>query len=359
MNAFFARNRLSAYLDGELSSDDARAVEDALASDPDLRAELDLLRETAAVLRGADVRAPVGFAQRVSARVAVEPPPSAVRAWLRRAGGARALVTVAAAAMLALVGAVTLRAGSEDADGVLDDAAPLLTEDQAALDASNGADDPPPTEPDADPTDPDAPPAEDASGSADPDDPRPVPTDDASTARSLLSRTTGRASTELAPSGSGLPSGTTGKGKGASAGSARGAEQAGGVRPSAASSGRAEREAYVADWERGDAVTAVAVTATTVEYRVVSSTANGLKELAAVARSFGGELRDSRGDAMATYPMESGEARIVKLVVPAARLAGMGAALARVGEVQVVAETGAGLYAPDAKVPVRIEIVAP
>jgi hypothetical protein len=357
MNAFFARNRLSAYLDGELSSDDARAVEDALASDPDLREDLEVLRETAALLRGADVQAPVGFAQRVSARVAVEPPPSALRALLRRAGGTRALVPVAAAGLLAVVGALAWRSGS-DAGGRATEGVPEGA--NALLADGSAADDLPPSEmQDEDATGADAVPAEEAEASADPDDPRPVPSDDASTARSLLSRTSGRASTELAPAGSGLPSGTTGQGKGATAGSARGAAQAGGVRPSAASSGRGEREAHVADWERGGDVTAAAVTATTVEYRVVSSTENGLKELAALARSFGGELRDSRGDALATYPMESGEARIVKLIVPASRLAGMGAALVRVGEVQVVAETGAGLYAPDAKVAVRVEIVAP
>jgi hypothetical protein len=115
----------------------------------------------------------------------------------------------------------------------------------------------------------------------------------------------------------------------------------------------------VADWENRGDVSAVAVTAPTVEYRIVSATESGLKELAAVARALGGDVRDSRGDPVATYPMESGEARIVRVVVPASKLSALASRLASVGEVQVVAETGAGMYAPDAKVPVRVEIVAP
>jgi hypothetical protein len=369
MNTFFARNRLSPYLDGELSAEDARAVEAALAEDAELREELAVLRETAALLRGLDVRAPDGFAERVAARAALEPKPTAWRRWLRGVGGARSLVAVAAAAVFVFAAIGGLREPSADDSGNEPEAV-------APAAAPADADAPPPLEPppDAEPGDADL--SGDLSGDlgddAAPADPRPVPSDDASTARSLLSRTYGRASTEAAPATSGLPAGTTGKGKGERAGSWRGAAQASGIAPppggveggSSRASGRrgsagTEREAYVADWEsRGD-VTAVAVTAPTVEYRVVSATESGLKELAAVARSLGGDVRDSRGDALAAYPMESGEARIVRVVVPASKLAALGARLSSVGEVQVVAETGAGMYAPDAKVPVRVEIVAP
>jgi len=60
---------LSAYLDGELGERDARRVEQALASDPGLRAELDALAAVRRLLGGvARASAPPGLAQRVILR---------------------------------------------------------------------------------------------------------------------------------------------------------------------------------------------------------------------------------------------------------------------------------------------------
>jgi hypothetical protein len=84
MDPFFARNRLSAWLDGTLPPDEAREVADAVDRDPALRAEvaelqrlLDLLHEEG------PAAAPPGFHARVMARVDGDARPGGLR-LLRR-----------------------------------------------------------------------------------------------------------------------------------------------------------------------------------------------------------------------------------------------------------------------------------
>ncbi len=85
MDAFFAKNRLSAYLDGSLPESEAAEVEQALASDPALRAEYDAMKRAVGLLRGAGrVSAPPDLHARVMARVAREPMPVGRLHWLRR-----------------------------------------------------------------------------------------------------------------------------------------------------------------------------------------------------------------------------------------------------------------------------------
>ncbi len=85
MDAFFARNRLHAYLDGSLSSAEAEAVAAAIARDPALRAEHEQLRQTLSLVqRHGRAAAPMGLHDKVMAQVAAEPAPGGMVPRLRR-----------------------------------------------------------------------------------------------------------------------------------------------------------------------------------------------------------------------------------------------------------------------------------
>ncbi|HVM21135.1 MAG TPA: hypothetical protein VM307_14340 [Egibacteraceae bacterium] len=82
--------RLSTYLSGEMSPEDAARFEDDLAADPRLRAQLDVLADALVVLHGADdVAEPDGLDQRLHERLAQEraqDAPGAVDAGTTAAG---------------------------------------------------------------------------------------------------------------------------------------------------------------------------------------------------------------------------------------------------------------------------------
>ncbi|MFZ5479686.1 MAG: anti-sigma factor family protein [Myxococcota bacterium] len=102
MDDFFARNRLSAYLDGELPSGEAKEVEAALARSPELREEYEQLRAAVDLLRrGGPIPAPAGFASRLEARLAKEP---ARKRWIPRVRVEVAMVAAAAVAVLVFAG---------------------------------------------------------------------------------------------------------------------------------------------------------------------------------------------------------------------------------------------------------------
>jgi negative regulator of sigma E activity len=85
MDTFFAKNRLSAYLDGALPEREAAEVADAIARDPELQAEFEALRDAVAVLRQhGPVSAPEGFKARVMAQVERESTSGGVVIQLRR-----------------------------------------------------------------------------------------------------------------------------------------------------------------------------------------------------------------------------------------------------------------------------------
>lgn len=107
MDAFFARNRLSAYLDGSLDPSEAALVETALAQDPALAREYEQLRRAVALLRQlGPAPAPEGFHARVLAEVRKEPPPAKIISIWRRTLGrlpVEALALAAAALIVVLV----------------------------------------------------------------------------------------------------------------------------------------------------------------------------------------------------------------------------------------------------------------
>ncbi len=101
--------RLSAWLDGELSPEEQRELEAEFARDPALRADLDALESVVRLVREeAPTVAPPGFHQRVMARVAdeAEAAPVGLVAWVSgwfRRWEAIALVGAAVAALLLVI----------------------------------------------------------------------------------------------------------------------------------------------------------------------------------------------------------------------------------------------------------------
>ena len=109
MNEFFARERLSAYIDGELSASERREVDAALKRSPELREEYERLLATVDFVREhGPSQAPMDFHAKVMAQVADEPMPGGL--WLRIRGFFTAVpmeslaVAVAAVLVAVLVG---------------------------------------------------------------------------------------------------------------------------------------------------------------------------------------------------------------------------------------------------------------
>ena len=85
MNSFFARNRLSAYLDHSLPRDEAEAVAEAVARDIALSADLRAMKKALTLLQDKGrIPAPTGFQARTMAAVAQQPVPGSQVAWLQR-----------------------------------------------------------------------------------------------------------------------------------------------------------------------------------------------------------------------------------------------------------------------------------
>jgi hypothetical protein len=83
MNAFFATNRLSAYIDGELPEAEMAEVEKAIRDNPSVRAEYSRMMNAVELLRSqGPSQAPDGFAERLEARLALEKMPRAKMGWL-------------------------------------------------------------------------------------------------------------------------------------------------------------------------------------------------------------------------------------------------------------------------------------
>ena len=105
MDPFFARNRLSAYIDGQLPEDEARAVASAIEQDPELRDEYEAMRAAVTLLRErGPVRAPSGFHDSIMAAVAQQPRPGVVvqlRDYMRQIPVEA--VALAAAALIVVV----------------------------------------------------------------------------------------------------------------------------------------------------------------------------------------------------------------------------------------------------------------
>lgn len=308
MDAFFARNRLSAYLDGELGSAEAREVETALARDPDLRAELASMREATELLRTSGLVAPpADFAERLAARLVSEPMPVGWRRWVRQMRPENLMLAAAALLVVVYVGNHKSLPG-------------LDVPPEASVVAGKAFDNGPTgTKPDS------APPAAPAHSTA---------------ADGILGNESMK-----------RPSATK-------------AKPVSQVPPSTKSSeSTLSVEAWQPDWEKEPASPSEAG-ASQVEwtspppfrYRVTASNDLALKKLATIAKDLGGELQDSRGRPFAAFQLETGEARTVRVAVPAYNAANLAVRLRELGEVETLREGGILLAEPNADVPVQIEI---
>ncbi len=106
MDSFFARNRLSAYLDRTLPKSEAEAVSEAIARDIALSADVQAMHKALALLHETGrVAAPTGFHARTMATIAAQPVPGSQVAWLQRrlARIPTELVALAGAAIVMIV----------------------------------------------------------------------------------------------------------------------------------------------------------------------------------------------------------------------------------------------------------------
>jgi anti-sigma factor RsiW len=271
MDDFFARNRLSAYLDDELDPSERQEVEAALARSAELRAELDNLRAAVNLLRvGGPVRAAADFSRKLQARIEGQP----LRVgWMRHVYRVRAeAVLLAAAAALVLV-----FAGKKPAE-----------EPVAAAPAGGG---------DVTSTDTPAVATHDATAGGD----API---------------LGEGDEPPAVDMAGLPGSEAGAGE-----AALGRKVAAPSRPTSAKvSGRkelVEREPFVPAWEQQGSGDTPPVIRASSQFRLSLTSETGLRDLDALARQYGGYLADERGKPLNPYLMESGDSRKVKLVMPA------------------------------------------
>lgn len=316
MDAFFARNRLSAYLDGELDSAEAQQVEEALARDPELRAEFERIRLAVELLRGHGVvDAPAGFAERVRERVAAEPMPSR---WALPFRALRAEVWLVAAAALLVVGYVGLQ-----------DREPEPTEGSVEV---------------AQVTPPgDAP--EERILKSEPEAALPAPVEPSPREQSLAPNSQDAWSTV--------------KNDGSLAAPATPEEP---IRQSkkAAPAPEAGKQAWYPEWEQPEAQTGAAeqtlYSPAPFRYRLQSNDDQVLNQLAALAQSLDGHLEDKSGRVLSPYLMSDGDMRDVRIVVPSYNTASLAQKLRELGEVDTIVSKDTTLVKPGTPVPVQIDV---
>jgi anti-sigma factor RsiW len=343
MDAFFARNRLSAYLDGELTAAEARDVEAALARDPQLRTELDAMRAAVDMLRdGGIVEPPAGFAKRLAERLESEPMPVGWRRWVRQVRPEG--VMLAAAALL-----VVIYVGNRDALPDLE----LPGDDVVAartFDKGGGAEDAPTAKDDV------APPAGEAEASSPGADDKPAAP---------------AAAAPRAPSSYGVENDGILGNEPKLAAPSKATKSAPPAPATRGKSSGMEVEQWQAAWEReaydntaapeqqaqtGNTATVQWTSPPPFRYRVTASNDMAMKQLAGIAAELGGTLQDSRGRPLAAYQLDDGEARAVRVSVPAHNAARLAERLREIGMVDTINEPGNLLADPNSDVGVSIEL---
>lgn len=334
MDPVFARNRISAYLDGELPPGEAERVTQALASDGVLAEEHARLARVRALLQDdADDAAPAGFSARVSARIASEEAPS--RSW--RPAWLRMEWMLAAATAAGVLAVVVMRAPEAE---VSPDAESLVGSGASAEARAVASAEAPPE------LGPPAPAADVPSLFAS----APV---DGAVAPELTALPEDRFA--------GKPPGTAphlgaGRSTGAPASAQVSRPKGTPVPPRVVTGETSEREPYTLGWE---ATSSVVLQGALVDYRVDASRETALKELAQVANSLGGRLVDAGGKPFAPYPMDAGDARKVKVVLPPHNLAAFAERLAAVGAVSATPRADLDLTASDGPMTLMVEVVQP
>lgn len=331
MDAFFARNRLSAYLDGELSAAEAREVEAALAHDPALRRELDELRHAVEMLHDSGlVDPPAGFADRLAARLESEPMPVGWRRWVRQIRPETLMLAAAALLVVVYVGnhkslpdldvppdapIVAGKAFDKAEEPATDNAVATRSAENAPSAAvppvADGAQAPPSYGTAADGVLGNEPVAKQKMAPKQAGNPRDVPVDQ------------WQPDWEKEPEAQAEPNTAIGAGNTANS---------------------------------ADSTQVRWTSPPPFRYRVAATNDLALKKLAAIAKELGGELQDSKGRPLAAFQLESGQSPKVRVAVPAHNAAALAARLREIGEVTTVQETGNLLADPNSDVPVQVEI---
>lgn len=332
MDAFFARNRLSAYLDGELTAAEARDVEAALGRDPALRRELEELRAAVELLRdGGVVDAPPGFADRLAVRLEREPMPVGWRRWVRELRPEALMLAAAAVLVVIYVG------NREDLPNLDPVGADQIVAGKAFGDRKDA------------PADAEPPPA-DASAAADPSEP--APAGYATAADGVLGNEPAK---KVASSD-----------KQAASKSQSLAERLPTPRGTAKESGSVEP--WKAEWEmnpdEGIDTPALNTATNTAQffspppfrYRIVVRNDLALKELAKIAKELGGELQNSQGRPIAAFQLDAGTTESVRVAVPAHNWARLAERLRELGEVVTLKESGNLVTDPNTDVPMAVEL---
>lgn len=312
MDAFFARNRLSAYLDGALSEVEAAEVERALSQDPALKADYEQLRQTVDLLkRQGPASAPAGFHAAVMARVAAEPAPRRAP-WLRRVFSRAPVEAIALAATAMIVVLAIQNLPGKDAP---EPRPAPLTLAPAPL-------------------------------------PEPLATDEAEAPPpAVATETRGAAKEPAHPARKDAPPSTTHRAVTGSSGAAP------------------PEEPYVADWEREGGADAPFESSSKAEeqssragavmssgvavqsayyYRVTLASADSLMRLASLAEQLGGRLEDRSGARIAPYMLTDDQNYAdVKLILPQGQSAAAIDLLRSLGATAVSPPASAPLYGAD------------
>ncbi len=324
MDTFFARNRLSAYLDGDLPSGEAREVEAAIQRDAALRAEYEELRGAVEFLRSnGPLEAPAGFANRLHIRVMAEPAPSRLRTALRRVRYDYVGLAAVAALALLVVGTHHPPEGTD---------APPPTPTVAAATAPSLA---PPASPGA----PENPHADgilgDEGGFAVAAHPAQKPPSSAPSQHADAPVANDREpyQADWEKDASLAPGNTTG------------------------TPGSTDNTAsYAANSQTQSAQTPTLYSPAPWRYRIHPSGANPLKDLIGVASALGGRIVDAKGRPLADYPMDDGDSAAVRIFVPSYNVSALQEKLKGLGTVDTIATDPNVLYQNGAEVPVSIEV---
>lgn len=346
MDAFFARNRLSAYIDGELSQAEAREVEAALSRDATLKAEYDSLRYAIDLLQGEGlVEAPRGFAEAVRARTDREPMPLGWRRWVRQIRLEPVLLAAAALLVVAYVGhRKDLPELAPPNEGIASAGAFAKDLDEPDLAAAAGA------SPEA------------AGPGVNPEEPR---QEVVASANSLDND--GVLGNEVKPAAKASKESYDPKQQSMAPQKSSGKKQA------------LEVEQWQPEWEVDSPANTASAgnsasgntaggsgSANTGEvqffspapfrYRVVANDEKGLKQLEAIAKELGGELQDSRGGRVAAWMLEEGDSRKLRVVVPGYNASALAQRLREIGTVETIKENETLVKDANSAVPVQVDV---
>ena len=133
MDSFFARNRLSAYLDRTLPKAEAEAVSEAIARDISLSADLRSVQQSLALLNEyGKAKAPNGFQARCIAAISEQPVPGSQVAWLQRRISRIPTELVAIVGAAVVVG-IALRASEKEPESISNPISVAETPEEEAL----------------------------------------------------------------------------------------------------------------------------------------------------------------------------------------------------------------------------------